>query len=280
MTDMAWHAPPELVGAYLDGSLQGSGAASFEAHVVNCRECQRSLAARAEPATDRLDNVWAAVTAKLDAPQPRLVERALRRIGISETDARLIITTPALHTSWLAALAAILLVSPLRYQATGRAAAFFLISAPVFPLAAVAVAFSRRLDPIGELSVATPLSGLHLVLVRGVAALTPAAAVLITVAIALPGIEGGAAAWLLPSAALCACSLAMSTWIEPVHAAAGLATTWVVIVSAALVRAHDGVTSAAAQQLIEGDSQLVLAAITVAAGAVVVARRQAFEFGR
>lgn len=278
--NVVWHAPPEMVTAYVDGSLQGSQAASFEAHVVGCPECQRAVAAGPQPPTERLEHVWAAVTARLDAPRPTRVERALRRVGISETDARLVVTTPAMPTAWLVAMAAVLLLAPLRFEATGRTAAFFLITAPLFPLAAVAAAFSRRLDPIGELSIATPISGLHLVLVRGVAALTPAMAVLATVSVALPGLEGGVAAWLLPSAALCACSLAMSTWIEPVHAAAGLAIAWVVAVTAALVRAHQGLTSAAAQNVFAGDSQMILAAITVAAAAVVVIRRQTFEFGR
>lgn len=274
---MTWHASSETVAAYVAGSLDIAAAASVEAHVVACATCQRSIATAAPTIDVRLDHIWEGVVDTLDRPAPRPVERFLRRLGIRETDARLVACTPALFTSWAIAVAAAVLLTLIPGRTDGRAAFAFLLLAPLLPLIAVAAAFSPRFDRTWEVTAATPLAGVHLLLVRGLAALVPALAATTVAAFAVPG-EG---LWLLPAAALCACSLAAATWVEPVAAAATLASLWMSGVVYVQVDSARGLTGdSAAAVLSSPTSQSVALALIAAALAVVIVRRQSFEFGR
>lgn len=275
---MTWHANPETVAAYVGGALDSAAAASVEAHVVACTTCQQLVADAAPTVIDgRLDRVWANVVDTLDAPEPRPVERFLRRLGIRETDARLVACTPALFTSWSVAVAAAVLFTLLPSQAEGRAGFAFLLLAPVLPLAAVAAAFSVRFDRTWEVTAAAPVAGVHLLLVRGLAALVPAFAATAVASFAVPG-EG---TWLLPAVALCACSLAAATWVEPTTAAGALAAVWMSGVIYVQVAAARGLTGESAAVLLSSPtSQAVALGLTTAAAAVVFVRRQSFEFGR
>lgn len=275
---MTWHASPETVAAYVAGALDSAAAASVEAHVVACTTCQQRVADAAPGAVGgRLDRVWASVVDTLDAPEPRPIERLLRRLGIRDTDARLVAATPALVTSWTIAVTVAVLLSMLPDRAEGRAAFAFLVLAPVLPLAAVAAAFSARFDRTWELTAAAPLAGVHLLLVRGLAALVPAFVATAVASLAVPG-EG---TWLLPAVALCACSLAAATWVEPATAAGGLAAVWVSGVTYVQVEAARGFTGESAAVLLSSlPAQALALGLTAAAAAVVFIRRQSFEFGR
>lgn len=275
---MTWHANPETVAAYVGGALDSAAAASVEAHVVACTTCQQLVADAAPTVIDgRLDRVWANVVDTLDAPEPRPVERFLRRLGIRETDARLVACTPALFTSWAIAVTAAVVLTLIPGRTDGRAAFAFLLFAPLLPLVAVAAAFSPRFDRAWEVTAATPLAGLHLLLVRGLAALLPALAATTVAALAVPG-EG---LWLLPAAALCAWSLAAATWVEPVTAAGTLASLWMSGVVYVQVGSARGLTGDAAAAILSSPtSQSVALAFIAAALAVVIVRRQSFEFGR
>lgn len=275
---MTWHANPETVAAYVGGALDGAAAASVEAHVVACTTCQQLVADAAPTAIEgRLDRVWASVVDTLDAPEPRPIERLLRRLGIRETDARLVAATPALFTSWTMAVAAAAVLTMVPGRAEGRAAFFFLLLAPVLPLAAVAAAFSSRFDRTWEVTAAAPLAGVHLLLVRGLAALLPAFAATAVASLAVPG-EG---TWLLPALALCACSLAAATWVEPTTAAGALAAVWMSGVIYIQVEAARGLTGESVAALLSGPTaQAIALGLIAAAAAVVFVRRQSFEFGR
>lgn len=277
---MTWHASTDAVTAYAAGQLDGAAAASLEAHLAVCGICQRTVAGATPALAPRLDRVWTAVTDELDRPRVTPLERVLRRILISETDARLIVTTPALLTSWTLATLAAVLFAILPTDASGRGAFFYLCVAPLLPLAGVGLAFSHRFDPLGEITIATPVSILHLVLVRGAAVLAPAVAALAVGAAAVPAVPAHPAAWLLPALALCACSLAASTWIEPVRAAGALAALWVSVVTLAAATQERAFGTSAADLAQQGHTHAVLAAVTAIAVALFAVRRQQLELGR
>jgi hypothetical protein len=88
------------------------------------------------------------------------VERALRWCRVPEHTARLLAGTPALSRAWVT---------------------------PVLPVAGVALAYGRRVDPAYEVLAATPLAGGRLLLVRALAVVAPA------VVAAAAGLTG--AAW-------------------------------------------------------------------------------------
>lgn len=277
---MTWHASTDTVAAYAAGQLDGAAASSLEAHLVVCDECQRATAKAAPALAPRLDRVWAAVTDELDRPRVARLERALRALRLSETDARLVVTTPALLTSWTLATLAAVLFAILPSDATGRGAFVYLCLSPLLPLAGVGLAFSHRFDPLGEISIATPVSSLHLVLVRGAAVLAPAVAALMVGAATVPAIPAHPAAWLLPALALCACSLAASTWIEPVRAAGALAAVWVSVVTLAAATQDRAFGTTAADLVQHGSTHAAFTAVTAIAIALFAVRRQQLELGR
>lgn len=275
-----WHVSPDALTSYASGGLDGAVAASVEAHLVTCLTCQRAVAGAAPALTPRLERSWSAVTDILDRPPVSRLEAVLHRIGVGDADARLIATTPALLSSWVLATAAALVFALVPSDAGGRAAFLFLLVAPLLPLVGVAGAFSPRLDPFGELAVAAPMSRLHLVLVRGAAALSPALLALAIGAAALPSIPANPAAWLLPAVMLCTCSLAAATWVEPVRAAGGLAVAWASVVTLVAALQNSAVASPTVDVFLGSPAQLILAAITALALAVLVSRHQQFDFGR
>jgi hypothetical protein len=81
------------------------------------------------------------------------------------------------------------------------------------------------------------------------------------------------AAWILPALALAATTLAMSTFVSPLIAAAGSVLVWV---------AGVGAIELGPNTLIEfgWTGQLVFAALLVAAVVVLAARRDTFEVSR
>lgn len=152
-----WHAEDDLLRAYAAGSADDVVASSVEAHLVACGSC-RSRLARHVP-QDRLFSNWEAVVVALDAPRPGLVEHLLVRVGVSPSTARLLVATPALRWSWAASVAMALTFSLVAATRPGAEAFLLLLTAPLVPLAGVALAFNRSLDPSAEIVDATPLGG-------------------------------------------------------------------------------------------------------------------------
>jgi hypothetical protein len=105
--------------------------------------------------------------------------------------------------------------------------ATFLVTAPLGPLFGTAASFSRFADPAFELLGTVPTSPLRVLLTRTVAAVAPAI-VLTGVSFVWTADRGWlAAAWLLPSFALSAIALALSTWIAVERAALIIGVVWV-----------------------------------------------------
>ncbi|MFB4278165.1 hypothetical protein ACBJ59_22935 [Nonomuraea sp. MTCD27] len=138
------------------------------------------------------------------APGP--VERLLSRAGVPGHLARLLVATPALSRAWVVAVVVVLACAVAVGQAARDVGASyllaFLVAAPVLPLAGIAPAYGRHVDPVHETQAATPMAGPRLLLLRAGAVL--ATAVVLTAAASpwLPGPPGRGAGWLLPSLAL------------------------------------------------------------------------------
>ena len=223
-----WHVEPALLGRYAAGSLGGSAAASIETHLLSCARCRAALAPAVDPA--RLAAVWTEVVDRVDAPRRTPVERLLLRLGMNDDTARLVAAAPSLTVSWLGALTAVLLFAVLAADAGGRGVLFFLALAPVLPVAGVAVAYGREVDPTYEVGLAAPYSTFRLLLLRS-GAVTVTTMLLAGLAAILLPLDGWlAAAWLLPSLALTAATLAASTRMAPAWTAAVMVTAWILAV--------------------------------------------------
>jgi hypothetical protein len=223
-----WHVEPAALHRYAAGTLGGSAAASVETHLVACAGCREALAPAVDPA--RLTAVWTEVLDRVDAPRRSPVERLLLRLGMNDDTARLVAAAPSLTVSWLSALAAAVLFAALAADAGGKGVLFFLALAPVLPVAGVAVAYGRDVDPTYELGLAAPYSTFRLLLLRSGAVLTATIALVGLAAVLLP--IGGwlAAAWLLPSLALTAATLAVSTRLTPAWTAGLMVAAWLLAV--------------------------------------------------
>ncbi len=214
---MSWHVPTSLARDYAAGELRGARAASVEAHVLACGPC-RSLVGGHVP-TDRLEAVWAEVENQVDAPRVTRIERLLTRLGMADTDARLVAATPSLRSSWFLALAAVLAFAVWAGQNGERGEVVFLIVAPLVPVLAVAGAYGPRIDPTFEISVSSPYPTLRLILLRAATVVLASGLLAGLASIWLPDV-GVAVAWLLPALALVSVTLVLARWM-PLPAAAG-----------------------------------------------------------
>ena len=143
-----WHLNQSLADRYAVGALTGPVAASVEAHVARCGQCQAALAKRAPRA--RLDAVWAEVADRVDAPRERLVERLLVRLGMSQGDARLVACAPALRLAWVLSVCAALFFTVVASSLRPQGVELFLTIAPILPVVGVGLAYGPWTDPMYE----------------------------------------------------------------------------------------------------------------------------------
>ena len=233
-------------------------------------------AERSGPVTvpeSRLAANWSAIGMELDAPRRGLVERAMRRVGMPERVSRLLVSTPALRRSWyLATVAAMVFALAAANPDSAREnLTVFLMVAPLVPVAGVALAYGPVVDPMCEVSVATPLSGLRLVALRTMAVAGIALPVVALTALMIPPGPLTAGMWLVPSTALSAVCLALTTFVTPRTAAAIVATGWF-LVSSGLSRSGGTDLSGFGTA-----TQLTLVVTGVAAVVVTLLRRRRFE---
>lgn len=220
---MSWHIPEPMARAYVEGDVQGARAASIEAHVMTCEIC-RELVGR-EVSTQRLDAIWSEIEEVVDTPRPGLLERLLIRVGLDDTDARLVAVAPSLHLAWFTALAVVLALAVWVSNADERGTGLFLIVAPLVPVAAVAGAYGPWTDPTYEIAVSSPYPTLRLLLLRS-AAVTAASGVLAALAsLWVPDLRT-AVAWVLPCLALVSLTLVISRWLPLTWSAALVAACY------------------------------------------------------
>jgi hypothetical protein len=210
---MTWHASTELLRGYAGGNdLAADVAWAVEVHLESCADCRARLAAEAGPVTPLLDQVWA----NLDpAPEPAPV----RRFRWLATWA-----TPAMGP-WLAMTAVVALLALLADRLIGEPfPSLALLLAPIAPVAGVAAAWARGLDPAHELVAATPRAGLYLVLRRTLAVLAVVIPLLAVTTWTSP------LRWLLPCLAFTVATLALGGFVGVRRAAAALAGGWALLV--------------------------------------------------
>jgi Putative zinc-finger len=272
-----WHADAALLARYAADELDDAGASSVEAHLMACETCRAALAPTMDAA--RLDVMWAEVADRVDAPRPSIVERGLVRLGVREHAARLLAATPSLRVSWFAAEALVLGFAVfIADRAAGGpranlATLLFLTTAAFLPVAGVAVAFGPRVDPTYEIGTAAPMRGYRLLLVRATAVLVTSLVLTSAAALALPGAGWTAVAWLLPSFGLTLGTLALATYVRPLHAVAAVGVAWV------SVACTSGAVPTDMLAVFRPVGQVAFVLIIAVSALVLAHRRETFEEG-
>jgi hypothetical protein len=227
-----WHADEAALRDYAAGRTSLSVTASLEAHLLRCDRCRATL--RAEADRDRHAAVWDRVVDEVTAGPETRAQRLALRLGLSERDALIAASAPRVRGAWLLGVLLCVLLGVIAVQASATWGTFvFLAVAPLVPVGAVAFAYGQEADPIWETTLATPSEPLRLVVVRAVTVLAVALPLLLLVAPLLPWNAGTAAAWLLPSLAGAALTLALSTWFPVSEAALGTTALWLVTTAVA-----------------------------------------------
>lgn len=279
---MSWHLDDESLAAADAGRLAGVAAWSAEAHLTACPTCRARLNALGardrEP--DRLERIWAGVAAGVARPLPGATERLLAALGVPEHTIRVLTATPATTSSWVAGMAAVLGFAVLSAHVGGPPLADgpgtpwallgFLALAPLVPLAGVAVAYGRGTSA-SEIVQAAPFSSMRLLLLRAAAVLVTSLVVASAAALALPGLEWTAAAWIVPALGLTCATLLLSTWVGQLAAASCVGCAWLLAV------ALSEATSTVGLAAFRGQGQAAAALVAVASAAALASRRSHLE---
>jgi len=229
MTATEWHVPEAELRRYGERTMAPPVLWSTEAHLAACAACQDRLA---ELDPQAVAAGWARLDAELDAPVPGLVERLLTRAGVADHTARLLAATPVLRLSWVTAVVSTLALAALVAHLAHPVV--FLATAPLLPLAGVAMSFGPRADPTYEISVVAPMHTFRLLLLRSSAVLAVTTVLSAAATLALPEFGLVALGWFLPALALTLASLALTARLGPVLAAASVALGWIALVTSTL----------------------------------------------
>jgi anti-sigma factor RsiW len=270
---MSWHIHHELLTAYLDDAVGDAHAASVETHLLSCAACRGAVADR----TDRRVHAgtWDDLLDRVNEPRATLTEQVLRAVGVPGDLARLTAGAPTLRRAWLLSglliLAVALVVAWLSASPVGIV--LFLNTAAVAPVVGVALTYGPRADPAGELAAVVPFPATRLVLLRTLVVLCswlPASALL---ALGLPHLAGFTLLWFLPAIALCAVTVLLAGFVDPVRAAVAVSGAWLVVTAPAWRGSRDAGTGEWLEQSVafRDSGQAVLAAVAAVAVVVVVA---------
>jgi hypothetical protein len=221
----------------------------------------------------RLDANWRAIVAELDTPARSKVERVLMTLRLPESTARTLVATPALRRAWFVAMGVALLfgLGAADTSKPGASLLLLLAVAPMVPVVGVTLAYGPGSDPAYEATIATPMSGLRLVLVRSCAVVACSIGACGLATLLLRDKSWMSVAWLVPSFALPALCLALSTYMPPRRAAVTIGVLWLVPISVVNRNVSDELV------VFRAWGQLAIAAVGVAAVCVVVTRRDSFE---
>lgn len=279
-----WHVSAADLGRYARGESPPGQAASIEPHLVGCTICQQAVAdsqpVAASAIQRRLSLVLDEVMESVDGPTPRLLERSLVRVGVHDHVARLVAASPQLERSWLGAVAAVLVFTVMAAQSGEIGLGFFLVVAPLLPLAVVAASFSVGRGTLAELTTTMPVGAWWLLLIRTVSVLVPTLVMCGAAAIAMPGQGWEQAAWVLPSLALSSMTAALSTWIRPTTAAVTLTSAWIgvlIVASGRTVRLIDAGDLTQRAALFAPSGQVVALALTCISIAVLILRHETLD---
>jgi hypothetical protein len=211
---MTQHASPQLLRRYADGdsALAADVVWALEVHFESCVDCRGRLADEAATVAPLVDEVWASIVPDT-VPAP--IHKA-RRLAVWATPAMVPWLAMTVVVTLLALVADRLVAPPYPSLA--------LLLAPIAPVAGVAAAWARGLDPAHELVAATPRAGLYLVLRRTVAVLVVVIPLMAVATWTSP------VRWLLPCLAFTVATLALGGFVGVRRAAVGLVTLWAVFV--------------------------------------------------
>jgi hypothetical protein len=230
-----WHAPDAALRDWADGRASTATSASIEAHLIACGDCRGHLASiyaggdGTQPTVD-LAQAWAGVRDAVEPLPLSSFAHFLTRLGMRESDARIAAAAPAMAPAWAASIVAVLATTAAVSSWRGSLLLFVLV-APLLPMLCVAAAYSTEADPSFELTLAAPISGLRMLLLRSAAVLMVCVPVAVVAGIPLDGPWWISIAWLVPALMFVALVLAASTFAAPEYAAGILASTWVVAVA-------------------------------------------------
>ncbi|WP_285731252.1 zf-HC2 domain-containing protein [Nocardiopsis sp. ATB16-24] len=223
---MNWHLTPAQAHEYAAHRSDDVTAMSVEAHITGCAPCRALL-----PSDEAwLARSWADLRDVVDRPRRGAVETLLSSLGVREDTAKLLATTPGLYRAWLLATVAVLTAALLAAHHLPRGSLMFVFSAPIVPLAGVAMAYGRGVDPAHALTSVTPLAGPRLLFLRTCAVLLPALVLCTSASLLLPSTHTpwSAALWLLPALTLVTGSLILSRWMHLGLAGAVVGLLWLV----------------------------------------------------
>jgi hypothetical protein len=214
------HVPADLIRRYAHGDeIPTDQLWTVETHLEACAECRRTLGSVA-PVRALVDTVWLTL-------EPDVEPARHRRIPTWAAPAAM---------PWVSMiLLVVVLAGALNVLAHGIAPMLMMLLAPIAPAAAVAVAWSKKLDPAHELISATPRAGMYLVF-RRTAAVLVVVVPLLTLGSLLTGFSP--VQWLLPGLAFTVGTLALGGLVGINRAAAGLGGAWAVFVVAPNVGAN------------------------------------------
>ena len=266
-----WHLDESSLEAYVDGSGTLALAASAEAHLLSCHTCRAEVAVRV--GSRRLTDVRDRLDDALDTSSRPWTERLLLVSGMPESDARVLLASPALRRAWWLALVLVLALGVLHSWQDPRDSDAVLLLAPLLPALATAVSYSPQLDPSLPITAATPYPAMRLLMLRSGAVAGSAIALLSVANAALPYPLHRGLLWLLPAVALSASVVALSRWIDSGVAAGMCAAGWLAVV------ATIGRTSADHLAVYGGRGQLLSAALLVVAAAVLFVQRHRLDPG-
>jgi hypothetical protein len=264
---------PEVLERYVDGSLDPATSVSVELFLQRSEEGRMQVNALADQS--RIADNWTGVLAELEAPAPGWAERGLTAVGVRDHVARMLVATPSLRRSWFIAIGVALFFGLAAMDADAAGARdsmlVFLTLAPIVPVVGVSLAYGPGVDPAYEVTVASPISGFRLVLLRTLAVLGVSVAAAGLISLLAPEVSWLAAAWLVPAFSLSAICLALMTFIAPRASAGWVCGTWMVLVVMIGNRSSD---------LLEAFTvgpQVAVAGLGVAAAVVVWMRRERFD---
>jgi hypothetical protein len=264
---MTWHIDDQMLALYMDGRMSEVPAFSLEAHVLACADCRRSVADQVD--SQRGEQIWQGLLDSVGQSEPGPGERFLSGLGVPAHVARLFALTPSVGLSWILAVVAALAFAVFASQGTGGPLPF-LVLAPLVPVLGVVASYQRRLDPLYEIGIASPVGGFRLMLIRATAVLLASIVVAAIAALGLPEIRFSAV-WLLPALFLTVLTLILSTVMQTASAAVVASAIWVGGVITAEVIASEPYIA------FGGTAQLVFAVFAVLLMAALIGRRDSFE---
>ena len=221
----------------------------------------------------RLDANWRAIVAELDAPARSKLERVLLMLRMPEPIARTLVATPALRRAWFVATGVAMLfgLGAADTSKPGASLLMLLALAPMVPVVGVTLAYGPGSDPAHEVTVATPMSGLRLVLLRSSAVVACSIGAAGIATLLLRDKTWMSIAWLIPSLALPAGCLALSTYVAPRRAAVLVGLLWLLPLNVINRNVTDELV------VFRQWGQLALVVLAAAAAVTVSVRREAFD---